>query len=53
MVRAARNAARVEVGSKLAINRYVKAFINYEGEYSQRSRSYAGKAGFNAHSIAR
>jgi autotransporter-associated beta strand protein len=45
--RAARDAARVEIGSKLAINRYVKAFINYEGEYSQRSQSYAGKAGFS------
>jgi outer membrane autotransporter protein len=45
--RAARDAARVEVGSKLAINRYVKAFINYEGEYSSRSQSYAGKAGFS------
>ena len=45
--RAARDAARVEVGSKLAINRYVKAFINYDSEYSQRSQSYAGKAGFS------
>ena len=26
---------RVEVGSKLAINRYVKAFVNFDGEYSQ------------------
>jgi autotransporter-associated beta strand protein len=45
--RAARDAARVEVGSKLSINRYVKAFFNFDGEYSHRSQSYAGKAGFS------
>jgi autotransporter-associated beta strand protein len=43
---AARNAAKVEVGGKLAITRYVKAFASFDGEFSNRSQAYAGKGGF-------
>jgi outer membrane autotransporter protein len=46
--RAASDAARVEVGSKIAITRSVKAFASFDGEFSNRSQAYAGKVGFNA-----
>ena len=42
---AARNAAKVEVGGKLAITRSVKAFASFDGELSNRSQAYAGKGG--------
>jgi outer membrane autotransporter protein len=45
--RAASDAARVEVGSKLAITQYVKAFASFDGEFSKRSQAYAGKGGIN------
>jgi outer membrane autotransporter protein len=45
--RAASDAARVEVGSKLAITQYVKAFASFDGEFSNRSQAYAGKGGIN------
>jgi outer membrane autotransporter protein len=45
--RAARDAARIEVGSRLAVNRNVKAFVSFDGEFSHRSQAYAGKGGFS------
>jgi outer membrane autotransporter protein len=42
---AARDAAKVEVGGKLAITRGVKAFASFDGEFSNRSQAYAGKGG--------
>jgi outer membrane autotransporter protein len=44
---AARDAAKVEVGSKLAISRSVKAFVSFDGAFAERSEAYAGKGGFN------
>jgi uncharacterized protein with beta-barrel porin domain len=46
--RAASDAARIEVGSKLAISQSVKAFASFDGEFSNRSQAYAAKVGFNA-----
>jgi len=46
--RAARDAARIEVGSKLAVSRNVKAFVSFDSELSHRSQAYAGKGGFSA-----
>jgi uncharacterized protein with beta-barrel porin domain len=43
--RAARDAARIDAGSKLAISRTVSLFDSFDGEFSARSRMYAGKAG--------
>jgi autotransporter-associated beta strand protein len=43
--RAARDAARIEVGSKLALTRSVKAFASFDGEFSDRTQAYAGKGG--------
>jgi outer membrane autotransporter protein len=43
--RAAHDAARVEVGSKVAITRNVKAFASFDGEFSNRAQAYAGKGG--------
>jgi outer membrane autotransporter protein len=43
--RAARDAARIDAGSKLAISRSVSLFESFDGEFSARSRMYAGKAG--------
>lgn len=42
---AARDAARVDLGSKLAISRSVALFASFDGEFSDRSRMYAGKGG--------
>jgi outer membrane autotransporter protein len=44
--RAARDAARVDLGSKLAIDRNASVFSSFNGEFSDRSRMYAGKGGF-------
>ena len=44
--RAARDAARVEVGSKLAITKSIKAFASFDGEFSNRAQAYAGRGGF-------
>jgi outer membrane autotransporter protein len=43
--RAARDAARIDVGSKLAITRNASLFGSFDGEFSDRSRMYAGKGG--------
>ncbi len=43
--RAARDAARVDAGSKLAVNRTISLFDSFDAELSARSRMYAGKAG--------
>jgi len=43
--RAARDAARVDAGSRLTISRNVTLFESFDGEFSARSRMYAGKAG--------
>jgi outer membrane autotransporter protein len=43
--RAARDAARIDAGSKLAISRTVSLFDSFDGEFSTRSRMFAGKGG--------
>jgi len=45
--RAASDAARVEIGTKLAITRSVKAFASFDGEFSHRAQAYAGKGGLS------
>jgi T5SS/PEP-CTERM-associated repeat protein/autotransporter-associated beta strand protein len=44
--RAAGNAARLDLGSKLALTRTSSLFASFDGEFSDRSQSYAGKGGF-------
>jgi outer membrane autotransporter protein len=44
--RAARDAAKVELGTKFAVSK-AKAFVSFDGEFSNRSQAYAGKAGFS------
>src|SRR5262249_40822552 len=44
--RAARDAAKIELGTKFAVNK-VKAFVTLDGEFSGQSQAYAGKAGFS------
>jgi outer membrane autotransporter protein len=46
--RLAANAARVNVGSSIAIKRNVSLFANFDGEFASSSQSYAGKGGFRA-----
>jgi autotransporter-associated beta strand protein len=43
--RAARDAMRVDTGAKLAIRQNAWMFTSFDGEFSHRSQSYAGKAG--------
>ncbi len=43
--RAARDAVRVDVGSKLAITRSAALFASFDGEFPDRSQMYAGKGG--------
>ena len=43
--RAARDAARIDAGAKLAINPNAWLFASFDGEFSSRSQSYAGKGG--------
>jgi outer membrane autotransporter protein len=43
--RAARDAARIDAGAKLAIRPNAWLFASFDGEFSSRSQSYAGKAG--------
>jgi outer membrane autotransporter protein len=43
--RAARDAARIDLGSKLAIARNAWLFGTFDGEFSDRSRMYAGRGG--------
>jgi outer membrane autotransporter protein len=43
--RAARDAARIDVGSKLAITRTVSVFGTFNGEFSDRSQLYSGNGG--------
>ena len=43
--RAASDAARIDAGAKLAINPNAWVFASFDGEFSRRSQSYAGKAG--------
>jgi outer membrane autotransporter protein len=45
---AAANAARVNIGASIAVKRNVSLFANFDGEFSNRSQSYAGKGGFRA-----
>jgi outer membrane autotransporter protein len=42
---AARDAARIDLGSKLAVSRNTALFASFEGEFSDRSQMYAGKGG--------
>jgi uncharacterized protein with beta-barrel porin domain len=44
--RAARDAAKIELGTKLAVDK-IKAFVSFDGELSRQSQAYAGKAGFS------
>jgi uncharacterized protein with beta-barrel porin domain len=44
--RAARDAAKVELGTKFAVSK-AKGFVSFDGEFSNRSQAYAGKAGFS------
>ena len=43
--RAASDAMRIDAGAKLAIARNVWLFASFDGEFSNRSQSYAGKGG--------
>jgi outer membrane autotransporter protein len=43
--RAASDAARIDAGAKLAVARNAWVFASFDGEFSSRSQSYAGKAG--------
>ena len=43
--RAARDALRIDAGSKIAISKSAALFSNFEGEFSNRSQMYAGKGG--------
>jgi len=43
--RAARDAARIDAGAKLAISRNAWLFASFDGEFSDRSQSCAGKGG--------
>jgi outer membrane autotransporter protein len=43
--RAARDAARIEAGGKLAMLPTAWLFASFDGEFSNRSQSYAGKGG--------
>lgn len=43
--RAAREAVRVDTGAKLAIRSNAWLFSSFDGEFSDRSQSYAGKGG--------
>ncbi len=43
--RAASDAARIDAGAKLAISQNAWLFASFDGEFSDRSQSYAGKGG--------
>jgi outer membrane autotransporter protein len=43
--RAARDAARIDAGTKLAVRPNAWLFASFDGEFSSRSQSYAGKGG--------
>jgi T5SS/PEP-CTERM-associated repeat protein/autotransporter-associated beta strand protein len=43
--RAVSDAARIDLGSKLAISRNAALFGSFNGEFSDRSQTYAGKGG--------
>ena len=43
--RAASNAVRIEAGAKFAIRPRAWLFASFDGEFSSRSQSYAGKGG--------
>ena len=45
--RAASDAARIEAGAKLAIRPNAWLFASFDGEFSDRSQSYAGKGGLD------
>jgi outer membrane autotransporter protein len=42
---ATRDAARIDLGSKLVIGRNTALFASFDGEFSDRSQMYAGKGG--------
>jgi outer membrane autotransporter protein len=44
--RAARDAARIDAGAKLALRPNAWLYANFDGEFSTRSQSYASKGGF-------
>jgi uncharacterized protein with beta-barrel porin domain len=43
--RAARDAARIDAGAKLAFAPNAWLFASFDGEFSSRSQSYAGRGG--------
>jgi uncharacterized protein with beta-barrel porin domain len=45
LTRAASNAAPIDAGAKLAVAPNAWVFASFDGEFSSRSQSYAGKAG--------
>ena len=45
LTRAASDAARIDAGAKLAVAPNAWVFASFDGEFSSRSQSYAGKAG--------
>jgi outer membrane autotransporter protein len=44
--RAARDAGRLEAGSKVSLSRSAWLYASFDGEFSSRSQTYAGKGGF-------
>ena len=45
---AAADAVRINIGSNLAVNRNIALFASFDGEFSNRSQSYAGKGGIQS-----
>ena len=43
--RASSDAARIDAGAKLAVSRNAWLFASFDGEFADRSQSYAGKGG--------
>jgi autotransporter-associated beta strand protein len=43
--RPASNSAQVKTGAKLALNPWAAVYANFEGEFSNKSQTYAGKGG--------
>jgi outer membrane autotransporter protein len=43
--RAWRNAAKVNAGSRLALNRYASLFASFDGEFANSGHSYGGRGG--------
>jgi outer membrane autotransporter protein len=44
--RAASDSAKLDLGSRLALNRYASVVLNFNGEFSEQGSSYAGTGAF-------